>query len=340
MQKLDENSDLDQKKDLTPLGVEEMNTMIKSFQESSFNEEEIYQKEVKPFVKKSLYELAIESTEKEKNNTNKIEPDETEVKEETSSNSETSIAQEDLQNLDNTDKDSIEEENSSEEKKFTDGEVPIDTNEIDAEVHPIEDNNNVPEEKTLVENDEKKLETQTIQKDEKRDVEQNEGTLEALDSVREAVSKSLEQQEENEENQVSEKSNNVSEEENNIENIQKNFQEIVNLFDDIKKLPVVEIEKVIKEKIFEISSEIAGYQIDKLPQKFLQKIKIVLDDLTNINDQVSIILNKDDLQAINKVKLDLGKKIKFEESENMSRGEFTINSGGLLHSINYQKKLK
>ena len=340
MQKLDENSDLDQKKDLTPLGVEEMNTMIKSFQESSFNEEEIYQKEVKPFVKKSLYELAIESTEKEKNNTNKIEPDETEVKEETSSNSETSIAQEDLQNVDNTDKDSIEEENSSEEKNLIDGEVPIDTNEIDAEVHPIEDNSNAPEEKTLVENDEKKLETQTIQKDEKRDAEQNEGTLEALDSVREAVSKSLEQQEENEENQVSEKSNNVSEEENNIENIQKNFQEIVNLFDDIKKLPVVEIEKVIKEKVFEISSEIAGYQIDKLPQKFLQKIKIVLDDLTNINDQVSIILNKDDLQAINKVKLDLGKKIKFEESENMSRGEFTINSGGLLHSINYQKKLK
>ena len=340
MQKLDENSDLDQKKDLTPLGVEEMNTMIKSFQESSFNEEEIYQKEVKPFVKKSLYELAIESTEKEKNNTNKIEPDETEVKEETSSNSETSIAQEDLQNVDNTDKDSIEEENSSEEKNLIDGEVPIDTNEIDAEVHPIEDNSNAPEEKTLVENDEKKLDTQIIQKDEKRDAEQNEGTLEALDSVREAVSKSLEKQEEKEENQVSEKSNNVSEEENNIENIQKNFQEIVNLFDDIKKLPVVEIEKVIKEKVFEISSEIAGYQIDKLPQKFLQKIKIVLDDLTNINDQVSIILNKDDLQAINKVKLDLGKKIKFEESENMSRGEFTINSGGLLHSINYQKKLK
>ena len=340
MQKLDENSDLDQKKDLTPLGVEEMNTMIKSFQESSFNEEEIYQKEVKPFVKKSLYELAIESTEKEKNNTNKIEPDETEVKEETSSNSETSIAQEDLQNVDNTEKDSIEEENSSEEKNLIDDEVPVDTNEIDAEVHPIEDNNNIPEEKTLVENDEKKLETQTIQKDEKRDAEQNEGTLEALDSVREAVSKSLEQQEENEENQVSEKSNNVSEEENNIENIQKNFQEIVNLFDDIKKLPVAEIEKVIKEKVFEISSEIAGYQIDKLPQKFLQKIKIVLDDLTNINDQVSIILNKDDLQAINKVKLDLGKKIKFEESENMSRGEFTINSGGLLHSINYQKKIK
>ncbi len=337
MQKLDENSDLDQKKDLTPLGVEEMNTMIKSFQESSFNEEEIYQKEVKPFVKKSLYELAIESTEKEKNNTNKIEPDETEVKEETSSNSEASIAQEDLQNLDNTDKDSIKEENSSEEKKFTDGEVPIDTNEIDAEVDPIEDNSNAPEEKTLVENDEKKLETQTIQKDENKDAEQNEGTLEALDSVREAVSKSLEQQEENEENQTSEKSNNESEEENNVENIQKNFQEIVNLFDDIKKLPVVEIEKVIKEKVFEISSEIAGYQIDKLPQKFLQKIKIVLDDLTNINDQVSIILNKDDLQAINKVKLDLGKKIKFEESENMSRGEFTINSGGLLHSINYQK---
>ena len=337
MQQLDENSDLDQKKDLTPLGVEEMNTMIKSFQESSFNEEEIYQKEVKPFVKKSLYELAIESTEKEKNNTNKIEPDETEVKEETSSNSETSIAQEDLQNVDNTEKDSIEEENSSEEKNLIDGEVPIDTNEIDAEVDPIEDNSNAPEEKTLVENDEKKLETQTIQKDENKDAEQNEGTLEALDSVREAVSKSLEQQEENEENQVSEKSNNVSEEENNIENIQKNFQEIVNLFDDIKKLPVVEIEKVIKEKVFEISSEIAGYQIDKLPQKFLQKIKIVLDDLTNISDQVSIILNKDDLQAINKVKLDLGKKIKFEESENMSRGEFTINSGGLLHSINYQK---
>ena len=51
---------------------------------------------------------------------------------------------------------------------------------------------------------------------------------------------------------------------------------------------------------------------------------------------MSIILNKDDLQQLI-VKLDLGKKVKFEESENMSRGEFAINSGGLLHSINYQK---
>ena len=118
----------------------------------------------------------------------------------------------------------------------------------------------------------------------------------------------------------------------------KKFDEIENLFDDIKKVSVEEIEKTIKEKVVEISTEIAGYQIDKLPQKFLQKIKIVLDDLAIINDQVSVVLNKEDLNAINKIKLEMGKRITFEESEDLDRGEFTINSGGLLHSINYKKK--
>ena len=45
-----------------------MNSVIKSFQESSFNSEQFYQNEKKMFVKKSLYELAIDSENDDRRN--------------------------------------------------------------------------------------------------------------------------------------------------------------------------------------------------------------------------------------------------------------------------------
>ena len=55
------DKNVDQKDSPTALGTEEMNSMIKSFQESSFNTEELYKRDEKVFVKKTLYDLAIEA---------------------------------------------------------------------------------------------------------------------------------------------------------------------------------------------------------------------------------------------------------------------------------------
>ena len=46
---------------LSPLGIDEINSVIKSFKTSSFNQEELYKKDEQNFVKKTLFDLAKES---------------------------------------------------------------------------------------------------------------------------------------------------------------------------------------------------------------------------------------------------------------------------------------
>ena len=46
---------------LSPLGTDEINSVIKSFKNSTFNQEELYKKDKKNFVKKTLFDLAKES---------------------------------------------------------------------------------------------------------------------------------------------------------------------------------------------------------------------------------------------------------------------------------------
>ena len=55
----DENKNEDVK--ISPLGTDEINSVIKSFKSSSFNQKELYKKEKKNFIKKSLFDLAKES---------------------------------------------------------------------------------------------------------------------------------------------------------------------------------------------------------------------------------------------------------------------------------------
>ena len=73
MQNLNEKNNPDKQSDPTPLGLDEMNSVIKSFQDSSFNTEELYNKNEKVFVKKTLYDLAIESEKKPSNEGSDIE---------------------------------------------------------------------------------------------------------------------------------------------------------------------------------------------------------------------------------------------------------------------------
>ena len=51
---------------LSPLRADEINSVIKSFQENSFSKEELYSNESNSFVKKTLFELA-KDTEKNQN---------------------------------------------------------------------------------------------------------------------------------------------------------------------------------------------------------------------------------------------------------------------------------
>ena len=124
-----------------------------------------------------------------------------------------------------------------------------------------------------------------------------EKTIEALDSVREAVTKSVEE-------------NNKSE---NVENKHKSDESkivstdiiseinlINTLFKNIREISNDEIENIVKSKVIELAEDVIGYQIEKFPDKFLKKIKNSINEIKSINNDIKIYLNDVDFELLNK----------------------------------------
>ena len=61
MVNINQSEDKNEELKLSPLGTDEINSVIKSFKNSTFNQEELYKKDEKNFVKKTLFDLAKES---------------------------------------------------------------------------------------------------------------------------------------------------------------------------------------------------------------------------------------------------------------------------------------
>ena len=61
MVNINQSEDKNEELKLSPLGTEEINSVIESFKNSTFNHEELYKKDEKNFVKKTLFDLAKES---------------------------------------------------------------------------------------------------------------------------------------------------------------------------------------------------------------------------------------------------------------------------------------
>ncbi len=345
MEKTNKQINQEEERNLNPLGKDEMNSVIKSFQESSFNSEQFYQNEKKMFVKKSLYELAIDSEKNDNEQTNYGKNDIT-VKANENQNIENSIKLDETQNSidDNLEKSILKETSNSDKDQLVNDEPITDAqnNEQDnQESKDIEkqeilnskdsyENSSASEDKNI-ENVEKNISTDndtTINEEIEQKQKFEEETLDAMDSVREAVVKSLEKNEEKPSGQSLD--------------IQNDYKQLIELFENIKNVSINEIEINIKNKVYELSSEIAGYQIDKVPEKFFQKIKKVLTELNNIKDEITINLNENDFNILKKIdENDLfSKEIKFQKNSDLNRGEFSISAGGLLHSVMYSKDNK
>ena len=345
MEKTNKQINQEEERNLNPLGKDEMNSVIKSFQESSFNSEQFYQNEKKMFVKKSLYELAIDSEKNDNEQTNYGKNDITDKANE-NQNIENSIKLDETQNSidDNLEKSILKETSNSDKDQLVNDDPITDAlnNEQDnQESKDIEkqeilnskdsyENSSASEDKNI-ENVEKNISTdnhKTINEEIEQKQKFEEETLDAMDSVREAVVKSLEKNEEKPSGQSLD--------------IQNDYEQLIELFENIKNVSINEIEKNIKNKVYELSSEIAGYQIDKVPEKFFQKIKKVLTELNNIKDEITINLNENDFNILKKIdEKDLfSKEIKFQKNSDLNRGEFSISAGGLLHSVMYSKDNK
>ena len=164
-------------------------------------------------------------------------------------------------------------------------------------------------------------------------------TLEALDSVREAVTKSLE---ENIETQNEEIKENTEDSKNNSNEVISEISLINTLFKNIREISNEEIENVVKSKVIELAEDVIGYQIEKFPDKFLKKIKNSINEIKSINNDIKIYLNDEDFELLNKFIENNKSEItfKFELDSSLGRGDFTIDMGGVIQSIKYKKVIE
>ena len=340
----DENKNEDLK--LSPLGTDEINSVIKSFKNSTFNQEELYKKEKKNFIKKSLFDLAKESEKislEENQSEIDISRQDGDLEKKIDESQEIVKELDQKNDLDNSHL--INDLDKNKEKELGEFDTPIDdTIKSDINLEENIDSANEKSEEVLEKNinqDIKNFNKKNTEPnpEEPNEIEYEEKTLEALDSVREAVTKSLE---ENSETQSKEITNNTDNSKNVSSDIDFEINLINTLFKNIREISNDEIENIVKSKVIELAEDVIGYQIEKFPDKFLAKIKNNIDELKNINSDIKIYLNDQDLELINKCidknKLEINFKLDLDTS--LGRGDFTIDMGGVVQAIKYKKVIE
>lgn len=328
---------------LSPLGTDEINSVIKSFKNSTFNQEELYKKDKKNFVKKTLFDLAKESE--------RISSEENQSETDNSSEKNAGVSQETVKDINQNDEpenihsfNDIDKNNNNEkEADHVDGDVDetIKSDEVSKE------NVNDKQEKSegVLEEDinknVKKLDQEIpdTNSTETNKIEYEEKTLEALDSVREAVTKSLE---ENIETQSEEIKNNTEDSKDDANEVISEISLINTLFKNIREISNEEIENVVKAKVIELAESVIGYQIEKFPDKFLKKIKNSINEIKSINNDIKIYLNNEDFDLLKKF-IESNKSeitFKLDLDSTLGRGDFTIDMGGVMQSIKYKKVIE
>ena len=309
----------DVKANVVPLGHAEIKSALKNQSEAVFIEEKKMGPDKSVFVKKSLIDIALEFKDKadeikNKEDLNKefiLDTIESDIENESIENKTTSIENE-----------SIENNATSEESN---------NNEIDKSV--------LPTNTTLVENVvpvEVQIEEQenNIENNIENNVELEE-TQQALNSVRNAVSQSINSSiEDTDSNKDSDKLNADS---NQITEDIENFK---NIFYELKNMTESLVSETIENKIIEIAAELAGYQIDKMPEKYEKKIKSFLKNINCFDEKIAIETNDQDYKALSKIEdfKNLNKDIKFIPNSQISRGDVILNCDGMYYSEKTVKK--
>ena len=92
--------------------------------------------------------------------------------------------------------------------------------------------------------------------------------------------------------------------------------------------------ETIENKIIEIAQELAGYQIDKMPEKYEKKIKSFLKNINCFDEKIAIETNDKDYEALSKIEnfKNLNKDIKFIPNSEISRGDIILNCDGMYYS--------
>jgi len=331
----------DKTQNFVPLGNDEIKSILKKQSETVFEEKNISSKT--EFIKKSLIDIALDFETKSKKDDQTQEEKKldtsTQVDEVNFENNNTSLdtkeasevsEEETLVNLD---------ENTINPSNNKDAEIEINNkNEINENILESNEEDNSSENKSseILKAEEKNSEINIPVETSQINTENNENdnseeTKQALSSVRDAVSKSMNKMNDGVEENLGTNDLNAT---NSQEIISKDYEKFQNIFSNLSDLAENALYDVIKKKIVEIAYDLAGYQIDQMPEKYEKKIKSLLKNINCFEDKITIEVNEDDYQAISKLEKfsdGLDKSI-FVPNKDLSRGDIILNCDGMNYS--------
>ena len=330
-----ENADIDSE-NIVPLGSEQIKSVLKTQSEAVFQDKNISNNS--NFIKKSLIDLALDfETKQEKNNitnehesvspvvenTNETKPEETEAIDKTDQNENTESNNEPKAVVENIDKQNLpSDENIENNEDLTKDDVPQDTSDI----QKINENQS-DEEQNKVDLGENDIQKNDLKVEDKKDEE----TQQALNSVRDAVSQSIKKSD-NESFQNSEIETPIHND--SSDDLKKEIEGFKSIFSSLSNLSEKAIYDVMETKILNIANELAGYQIDKMPDKYEKKIKSFLKNINCFEEKIIIEVNEKDLEAISKIESfkNINQKTQFLPNKDLSRGDIVLNCDGMHYS--------
>ena len=330
-----ENADIDNE-NIVPLGSEQIKSVLKTQSEAVFQDKNISNNS--NFIKKSLIDLALDfETKQEKNNitnehesvspdvvnTNETKPEETEAIDKTDQNENTESNNEPEAVVENKDKQNLlSDENIENNKDLTKDDVSHDISNIQT----INENQS-DEEQNKVDLGENDIQKNDLKVEDKKDEE----TQQALNSVRDAVSQSINKSD-NESFQNSEIETPIHND--SSDDLKKEIEGFKSIFSSLSNLSEKAIYDVMETKILNIANELAGYQIDKMPDKYEKKIKSFLKNINCFEEKIIIEVNEKDLEAISKIESfkNINQKTQFLPNKDLSRGDIVLNCDGMHYS--------
>ncbi len=329
-------------KNIVPLGNDEIKSILKTQSEAVFQDKNLTNNS--NFIKKSLIDIALDFKSKESKKENL---EDTDYKKEESTEPEKNenieeISNENLNQIEKTVKDDTANEIDELDNLSDQSSRELESaNQINDELNTTSNDSNTEKDQSEnITETNSEIDIENVNNQNQDETGENEIVLEpnikidetqqALDSVRDAVSQSLNKSD-NENGNLNE----TKEIQNDVSIIvSKDFDQFKNIFSSLSNLGEKAIYEAIQSKIIDIANELAGYQIDKMPEKYEKKIRSLLKNINCFEDKIKIEVNDQDYDALSKIEnfFDNQDKSIFVSNQDLSRGDIILNCDGMHYS--------
>ena len=320
---------------IVPLSSDEIQSILKSQSEIVFEDKNISNNS--SFVKKSLIDIALDFKSKQKNqdeedNDKILDSLNNSQKENNNTKANKKIEDLDLYKKNESDNKTNNQVETEQSKKSLDinniSETNLDQIKDNIQSQELLQDRNIVD----VESVSQKQQEETLEETKPDEIKETDNdTQQALDSVRDAVSQSINKSEDKN-TKTLEENNELSNDE--LETIKNDYEDFKNILSSLPKLAEEAVFEVFQKKILQISYELAGYQIDKMPEKYEKKIKSFLKNMNCYQDKITVEINDKDFEALSKIKNFKKNEEKnfFIPNKELSRGDIILNCDGMYYS--------